>query len=108
MLKSFGVVYYKLNRNVLKNLAYNKPNIFATLNRFSFSANAHNSHKSEHSNNNHNDHNDEDHGAHGHHDAELQDYHNLKFDRVSYNQTLNQETRQKYKLKFSYCYLINF
>ncbi len=98
MLKSFGIVYSKLNRNVLKNLACNKRNILGTLNSFCFSANAHHSHHSEKTNNHDNHHNEHDaHGAHGHHDAEPQDYHNLNLDRVSYNRKLNEQSREKYQ-----------
>lgn len=82
MLKSFKIFNSRTNCIVLKNINYNNNKLFKIANNFNFSSS--HSHK-DHENN-------DDHG--GHHHEEPQDYHDLKFDRVSYNQKLSKEQRK--------------
>jgi hypothetical protein len=88
MLKSFGNVYLNTGVNVLKNFVKNNNKIFRLMN-YNFSAKSHDNHH------NHNDsHDDHGHG-HAHHHKEPQEYHELKYDRVSYNQQMTPENRPK-------------
>ncbi len=88
MLKSIRLFNNIVNSNLF-NVIYKKNiNIFKYCNNFNFSS------KSNDSIHHHQDHNDHDH-SHEHH-GEPQEYHNFKFDRVSYNQKLTKETRDKY------------
>ena len=61
--------------------------------------NTHNNHNHhhDHNHNHHNDHHDDEHhdDHHHHHHEEVKEYHDFKFDRVSYNQKLTEETREK-------------
>jgi hypothetical protein len=107
-----------------KNLNFNIFN-FTKLTKFNFSAAAnpnHQAHKKDHHNDHHNhathhndhshshghghghgnhndhhehDHHDDHHDDHHHHHEEVKEYHDFKFDRVSYNQKLTEETREK-------------
>lgn len=84
MLKSFKILYSRTNNIVLRNVHKNNNNLFKVANCFKFSS-SHNHEEHDHNN---------DHG--GHHHEEPKDYHNLRFDRVSYNQKLNKEQRKPY------------
>ncbi len=81
MLKSFKIFNLRTNYILFRNINHNNK-LFKIANNFNFS-----------SSHNHDDHeNNHDHG--GHHHEEPKDYHNLKFDRVSYNQKLSKEQRK--------------
>lgn len=84
MLKSFKIFTSRTNNILLNNIQKNNNNLFKIANNFKFSS----SHKHE---DNHAENHDDD-----HHHGEPQDYHNLKFDRVSYNQKLTKEQRKPY------------
>lgn len=87
MLKPFKILYTRTNNNLLRSIHKNNKNIFKITNYFKFSS----SHK-------HEDHHNIDNHAEDHddHHGEPQDYHNLKFDRVSYNQKQTKEQRKEY------------
>jgi len=80
MLKTFKIFNSRTNFLVLNNINNNKNKLFKKANIFNFSSS----------------HNDESHDVHGgHHHEEPKDYHDLKFDRVSYNQKLSKEQRKQ-------------
>jgi len=88
-IKSLKIFNSKSNFNVIKTLQRNNNKIFQYASSFSFS--------SQHKNS---DHHQDSHGEHGshddHHHGEPQEYHTLKYDRISYNQKLSKETRKPY------------
>ena len=84
MLKSFKILCSSTNYNLIRNIFKTNNNLFKISNNYKFS--------SSHKHNDENHHNDE----HGEHHGEPKDYHNLKFNRISYNQKLTKEQRKPY------------
>ena len=81
MLNSFRFICSKKQLTLSTKFIQGNRNLL-NLTKFKFSSSKDNNHKE----------NDDDH--HGHH-HETSEYHDFKFDRVSYNQQLTSETREK-------------
>lgn len=89
MLRLFPISNTK---NLIKKFIKLNNNLFTIPNTFSFSAKSHD-HKKTDSHNNHEHHQSSHDNGHGHHE-DPKEYHDAKFNRVSYNQILNAENRQ--------------